>query len=84
MKQLMRSSLGELTRGSDSPRRSAQAYALVHYLMHGDGGAHRDVFFRQLRQAWKGKSIEEDLLRALGTTQEKLQAAVKAHAKANS
>lgn len=83
MKQLMRSSLGELNRGPDSARRSAQAYALVHYLMHGDGGAHRDVFFQQLRQAWKGKSIEEDLLRALGTTQEKLQAAVQAHAKAN-
>ena len=84
MKQLMRSSLGEINRGSDAPRRSAQAYALVHYLMHADGGAHREVFFRQLRQAWKGKSIEEDLLRALNTTQEKLQASVQAHAKANS
>ena len=84
MKQLMRSSLGDLNRGADGPRRSAEAYALVHWLMHGDGGSHRDVFFQQLRQAWKGRSIEEDLLKALGTDESKLLATVQAYAKSHS
>jgi hypothetical protein len=84
LKQLMRSSLGELNRGNDANRRSAEAYALVHYLMHGDNGAHRDVFFQQLRQAWKGRSIEEDLLKALDTNEAKLLPAVQAYAKAHS
>lgn len=83
LKQLMRSSLGDLNRGSDGPRRSAEAYALVHWLMHGDDGAHRDVFFQQLRQAWKGRSIEEDLLKALDTNESKLLSTVQAYAKSH-
>jgi len=83
MKQLMRSSLGDLNRGNDAGRRSAEAYALVHYLMHGDGGVHRDVFFQQLRQAWKGRSIEEDLLKALDTNEAKLLSTVQAYAKSH-
>jgi hypothetical protein len=84
LKQLMRSSLGDLNRGADGPRRSAEAYALVHWLMHGDDGAHRDVFFQQLRQAWKGRSIEEDLLKALDTNESKLLTTLQAYAKAHS
>jgi hypothetical protein len=83
MKQLLRSSIGELRRGNDATQRSAWAYSLVYYLMHADGGAHRPVFYAQLRAAARGKNIDKTLLESLGTDPDKLHAAVLDYARSN-
>lgn len=81
IKPLLRSSHQEFRNGPDGARRSAAAYALVHYLLNGDDGRHAQTFFALLRDAWRGKSIEKELLAAFGGTPRALEEALLAHAR---
>ncbi len=83
IKTLLRSSHQEFRGGVDAGRRSASAYSLVHYFLNGDGGRNREPFFAILRDAWRGKSIEKDLVNAFGGTPEALGAALQSHAEAS-
>lgn len=84
LETVLRSSAHELRGGVDAQHRSAVAYALVHYLLHADGGAHRDLFFSLLREAARGKSIEERVIHAFLDRSASLQSAVLAHARTQS
>jgi hypothetical protein len=42
--------------GTDTGLKYAQAYTLVHFMLHGSNGKYRDGFFSFLRSAWQGKS----------------------------
>ena len=55
--------------GTKTALKYAQAYNLVHFMLHGSAGKYRDTFFAILRSAWLGKSsmshfkdiVEEEL-----------------------
>ena len=50
----------------------AASWMLVHYLLHGDGGAHRVGFVRFLEDKRQGGIGPEVLYQALGVRQEDL------------
>jgi len=57
------------------------SWILVHFLLHGEDGTHRDAFARYLVQASRGQGGPETLLLELGTNVEELEAAATAHLK---
>jgi len=42
--------------GTDTSLKYAQAYTLVHFMLHSSNGKYRDAYFAFLRSAWEGKS----------------------------
>ncbi len=63
--------------GADSSRHYAASWLLVHFLLHGDDGAHAAAFVRWLAA---GTGEADALLRELGLTPPELGAALDAHA----
>ena len=57
------------------------AWLLVHYLLHGDDGAHADSFVRYLRLEAEGRGGVEAFLGEIGMTPAELDAAVRRHIK---
>lgn len=57
---------GEFHTASRSDLRYAQAYTLVQYCLHGDGGKHRARFFDFVRGAYKSKGSPTHFKAALG------------------
>ena len=83
LKTLLRSSLGEMRRGPDAERRTAAAYTLGHFLVRGDGGAHRDALFAYLRGAWLGKISSNDFLKTINLSEAELSKRWREHVTAN-
>jgi hypothetical protein len=60
----------------------AQAYTLVHFAWHGDGGAHHAGFLEYLRRAYAGKATSSSFEDALGQKERALEKAWTAHVQA--
>jgi hypothetical protein len=67
--------------GEGVPLHYAVSWALVHYLLHGDGGAHNGAFAEFLGLVARGQGSPEALYRQMGLNAEELDAAVKRHLK---
>lgn len=67
--------------GEHAPRHYAASWLLVHFLFHGDDGAHADAFVRWLGRAahGAGEGDVDALYRELGLTLPELGAALDAH-----
>ena len=48
-----------------APQQYAQAYTLVHFCMHGEGGRYRSGFLDYLRSAYQGLSSLTDFQNAI-------------------
>jgi hypothetical protein len=66
-------STGDYDASSDRDLKYAQSYTLVHFLLHGAGGAHRAGFLEFLRAVYRGKGSATDLKRALKTDWRELE-----------
>ena len=70
---------GDFHDSSNVDLKHAQAYTLVHFLLHGDEGRHRAGFFAFLRGAYAGKASSTDFKSAIGAPMEELEAGWTAH-----
>jgi hypothetical protein len=68
-------SSGDFMASSLSDLKYAEAYTLVHFLMHGDGGRHRQGFLDFVRGAYKGQASSTHFRDALGGHERELEAA---------
>jgi hypothetical protein len=68
--------------GDGAPVHYAVSWALVHFLLHADGGAHSGAFADYLEAVARGQGSPDALYRELGLSAEELDAAVKRHVKA--
>jgi hypothetical protein len=59
----------------------ALSWILVHFLLHGDSGAHREPFVAYLELASRGPATGERLLELLGMSSTELDAALEKHLK---
>jgi hypothetical protein len=59
----------------------AASWMLVHYLLHGEDGRHRDAFTRYIEAEMRGEGGPDVLYREIGMTPEALDRAVAAYAK---
>jgi hypothetical protein len=80
--QLLNTAYSEYRNGPDGERRSASAYTFVHYLMDADDGAHREAFFRYLREAWLGRGGRTLLYKTLDVKAADLEAQWNAYVEA--
>jgi hypothetical protein len=69
----------DFTGSSNVDLKYAQAYTLVHFLLDGQDGAHRDAFFDFLRSAWEGKASMTHFKSAIGVRERDLERAWTAH-----
>ncbi|MFT5155169.1 MAG: hypothetical protein ACI841_005180, partial [Planctomycetota bacterium] len=53
----------------------AQAYTLVHFCLHGGGGAYREAFMSYLRGAFQGKGSSTHFKKAIGIRERELEKA---------
>ena len=67
--------------GRDVTQNYTASWLLVHFLMHGEGGAHVEAFGRWIASGPFDRDAESNLLRELGMTGAELDAAAKAHAR---
>lgn len=65
--------VGDFSASSNLNLKYAQAYTLVHYLMHGGGPELRTGFFDYLRSCWKGKASSTHFKKAVGVKERELQ-----------
>jgi hypothetical protein len=72
---------GDFTATSLSDLKYAEAYTLVHFLLHGDGGKHKQGFLDFVRGAYKGQSSSTHFRDALGGHERELQEAWVAYVK---
>lgn len=59
-------SSGDYTASVEADLKYAQSYTLVHYLLHGDGGALRPRFLAFVRGAYQGQGSPTHFKKALG------------------
>ena len=59
----------------------AASWLVIHFLMHGDDGRHRDDFIRYLEKEARGETGGESLFSAIRMSPRGLDAAVIAHTK---
>jgi len=67
--------------GDGAPVHYAVSWALVHFLLHADGGAHGGGFADFLALAAQGQGSPDALYGALGLSAEELDSALKRHVK---
>ncbi len=68
--------------GESVQQHYAASWMLVHYFLHGDGGAHREGFVHFLEHQRQGQAGPEVLYRDLGMGQEELAGQLTAHVRA--
>jgi hypothetical protein len=59
--------------------RYAASWLLVHYLLHGEAGGHREAFFRYLDLAMEGSGGAETLYRELSLDADSLESGLRDH-----
>jgi len=67
--------------GKDSRRYYTASWLLVHFLLHGDDGAHSDAFLRWLSAEARGEGGAQALYRETGLASQELDAAMAAYVK---
>ena len=67
--------------GGDVQANYSISWILVHYLLHGDDGAHADAFVRYLEAEAKGEGGSAGLYHELGMSAEELEAGFLTYAK---
>lgn len=67
--------------GSEASFHYGASWVLVHYLLHGDEGGHRQAFLRFLEADKLGEGTPERLYRELGLERDGVEAAVRDHAR---
>jgi hypothetical protein len=65
--------------GPGAPERYTASWALVHWLLHGEDGAHAEAFVRFLKRDSKGEGGEDAFYEEIGLTAEELDAAWRKH-----
>ena len=68
--------------GEDAPLRYAAAWALVHFLFHGDGGAHAANFVRYLALEQEGRGGADALYETLAMSPDRLADVLSRHVRA--
>ena len=71
--RLLTTGRSEFRAGPDGERRSIYAYTFIHYLMEGDGRAHRERFFQYLRDGWLGAGGKKLVFKALDMPEKDLE-----------
>jgi len=71
---------GDFLASSRVDLKYAQAYTLVHFLLHGEGGRYRRDFHRLLEGAYEGKCSGTYFKQVIETPEEEFEAAWHAHA----
>lgn len=66
LKRLLTMDSGDFMASKDAQLKYAQAYTLVHHLLHTGNGARRPIFFDFVRRAYAGQSSMSDFKKALG------------------
>ncbi len=72
---------GDFISSSDMDLKYAEAYTLVHFLMHGGGGKYRPKFFAFLQSAYAGKASAGDFKKSFDVPLRDVEEAWLAHVK---
>ena len=70
---------GDFHGSSKTDLKYAEAYTLVHFLLHGEEGGYREEFFAFLRGAYEGRASSTDFKKAFEASEKELEEAWNRH-----